>query len=301
MVDMEETTLRLRRAVAADEERVREISAKIWEGHDYTGGAFAAWLSEKDGEVIVALRGTQIVGFAHRRMLLPDYAWFDGIRVDPAHKGGGVAKAITRHFMEAARSEGADAIGLSTYIENEASMHIVEQAGFSRVASFVLLEARPDAAARSAARGSNRCEPIPSAEAIPFVSASRFLCTARGHLPHGWTFYPFARDPHLALRQGQELIGIRDCGRLVGLAAISRSLQHDGELAIDFIEAEGEALEELARHVLSLARPGDVVQAVCPKVGDERAPALDVLAELGVPSWNALAPDVFVYERVEPR
>lgn len=300
-MDERETAVRLRRAVRSDEARVREIAAQIWEGHDYTGEAVAAWLEATDGEVVVALRGEKIVGYAHRKTLVPGYAWLEGIRVDPAHEGGGVAKAITQYFVDAARSEGMGAIGLSTYIDNAASIHIVEKTGFSRVASFVFFEARPDAVVRRAAKRSPRCEPIPLAEAIAFVAGSRFLSVGRGRLPRGWTFYPFVRDPYRALSEGREFFGIRAAGELVCLAVVSRSLQHDGELAIDFVDGEEDATAELIRHVLALARPQDVIQAMIPKSHAEQAPALDLLTDLGFPSWNGLAPDVFVYERLESR
>jgi len=298
-LDGRDGTVTLRRAVAADERWIRQISARIWDGHDYTGGVFSAWLSEDDGEVVVAVRDGRVVGYAHRKLILPGYAWFEGIRVDPAYEGGGVARAITRHLVEAARSDGARAMGLSTYIENAASMHIVETMGFSRIASFVFLEARPESDVRSTAQPSGRCQVVAPDEAMAFARGSRFLDASGGRLPRGWTFYPYAPEPRRALVEGHELIGIRDRGRLVALSAIARSLQFDGEMAIDFLEGSDEALEELVRHLLALARPGDVVQAMLPRSDGAEAPALGVLARLGFPSWNGLAPDVFVYERVE--
>jgi ribosomal protein S18 acetylase RimI-like enzyme len=300
-VDEQRAVLHLRRAVAGDEARVREIAAQIWEGHDYTGEAFAAWVSEPGGELVVAQRGDTVVGYAHRKTLVPGYVWFEGIRVDPVYEGGGVAKAITRYLVEAARADGASAIGLSTYIDNAASMHIVERMGFSRVASFVFFEARPDAAVRSLAKRSARCEAIPLPEAIRFVTESRFLSAAAGRVPHGWTFFPFARDPHRALSEGRELLGIRRAGELIALAVVARSLQHDGELAIDFLDGACDGLTELVKHLLFLARPEDVVQAMLPQAGDVHTPALEVFVELGIPSWNDLSPDVFVYERIESR
>ncbi len=280
---------------------MREISSQIWGGHDYTAGAFEAWLSDEGGEFVVALRGAQVVGFAHRTTLLPGYAWFEGIRVDSAHEGAGVAKAITRHLVEEALAAGAGTIGLSTYVDNQASMHIAEAMGFSRVASFVFLEAPPDAPARAATRRSHRAEPIPTQEAVAFVCGSQFLRVANGRLPHGWMFYPFARDPRRVLSQGQELIGIRQAGRLVALALVSRSLQHEGELAIDFIEGDAGAAEELARHVLHLVRDGGVVQGMAPRAVAAQAPSLSLLVDLGFRPWNDLAPDVFVYERIAGR
>ena len=287
----------LRKAVATDRERIADISSQIWEGDDYVASVFDDWLADSHGEVVVATLDDVLIGFARRTYLLPGYAWFEGIRTDPAYCNTGAAKAITRHFLDAVREENADRIGLSTYIDNEASLHIIAANGFTRAASFVYLEAGPDAPVRRTGHPSKRVVEVSSEEAISFIRNSDFLKVAQGHFPHGWKFYPFARDPGAVLSKMEALIGIRESGRLLGLLCAGQPLRHEGEYTIDFIDGAPEAIEELLVHALHLAQDYRVVELMAPKWKTKEAPALPILRKLGFESWNNFLPDVFVYER----
>jgi RimJ/RimL family protein N-acetyltransferase len=287
----------LRKAVATDKERIAEISSQIWEGDDYVANVFDDWFADPHGEVIVATLDDILIGFARRTYLLPGYAWFEGIRTDPAYRNRGAAKAITRHFLDTVKKENAERIGLSTYIDNEASLHIIAANGFTRVASYVYLEADPDAPVRRVGRPSNRIVEVAPREAIPFINGSDFLQVAHGHFPHGWKFYPFKRDPGAVLAKMRHSFGIRESGRLLGLLCVGRSLRHEGEYTIDFIDGEPEAIEELLVHALHLARDYRVVELMAPKSEGKESPALPILHKLGFESWNDFQADVFVYER----
>ncbi len=287
----------LRKAVATDKDRIADISSQIWEGDDYVAGVFDDWLADSHGEVVVATLDDVLIGFARRTYLLPGYAWFEGIRTDPAYHNTGAAKAITRHFLDAVREENAERIGLSTYIDNEASLHIIAANGFTRAASYVYLEAGPDAPVRRTGYPSKRVVEVSSEEAISFIRNSDFLKVAQGHFPHGWKFYPFTRDPGAVLSKMEALIGIREAGHLSGLLCAGQPLRHEGEYTIDFIDGTPEAIEELLVHALHLARDQRVVELMAPKWKTKEAPALPILRKLGFESWNDFEADVFVYER----
>jgi GNAT superfamily N-acetyltransferase len=283
----------LRKAVTTDKERIADISSQIWEGDDYVVSVFDDWLADPHGEVIVATLDDVLIGFARRTYLLPGYAWFEGIRTDPVYRNTGVAKAITHHFLDAVREENAERIGLSTYIDNEASLHIIAANGFTRAASFVYLEAGPDAPVRRMGHPSKRIVEVSSEEAITFIHNSDFLKVAQGHFPHGWKSYPFARDPGAVLSKMEALIGIRESGRLLGLLCAGQPLR---QYTIDFVDGAPEAIEELLVHALYLARDQRVVELMAPK-WEEEAPALPILRKLGFESWNDFEADAFVYER----
>ena len=287
----------LRKAVATDKERIADISSQIWEGDDYVASVFDDWLADPQGEVVVATLDEILIGFARRTYLLPGYAWFEGIRTDPAYCNTGAAKAITRHFLDAVREENADRIGLSTYIDNAASLHIIAANGFTRAASYVYLEAGPDAPVRRTGHLSKRVVEVSSEEAIPFIRNSDFLKVAQGHFPHGWKFYPFGRDPRAVVAKMRNLIGVRESGQLIGLLCAGHSLRHEGEYTIDFIDGAPEAIEELLVHALHLAQDYRVVELMAPKWKTKEAPALPILRKLGFESWNDFEADAFVYER----
>ncbi|HDL85724.1 MAG TPA: GNAT family N-acetyltransferase, partial [Candidatus Acetothermia bacterium] len=134
----------LRKATVSDKPRIAEISSQIWDGEDYVPDVIDDWLTDPSGEVIVAIVDGKLISFARRSYLLPRYVWFEGARTDPMYRNSGVAQEISRCFLESVRREGADLIGLSTYIDNEASIHIIEKNGFQKVASYVYIEAGND-------------------------------------------------------------------------------------------------------------------------------------------------------------
>ncbi len=287
----------LRRVHPADRERIIEISSQIWDGDDYVSGVFDDWLADAHGEVTVALIEGEIVGFAHLTQLLPGYAWLEGIRTDPAMRNKGVARAINDYLITQA-GQRANRIGLSTYIENEASIHIVESSGFARTASFVYFEVQSDTAVRGEGRSSGRAVTVARDEAIEFVRESEFLATANGYLPHGWKFYPFERDPQTALGKDRDLIGIRKSERLIALASIARLPQRDGRFQLNFIDGVPAAVDELTRHVLHLARDVDTIEVMVPKDSEREAVCLSIFKQIGFQAWNGFLPDVFVYEMV---
>ena len=287
----------LRKALASDKPRITEISAQIWDGEDYVPDELDDWLDDPNGEVIVAIADGNLIAFARQSYLLPGYAWFEGIRTDPAYRNTGAAKEITRYFLDAVRRERADRIGLSTYIDNEASIHIIEKTGFRKVASYVYIEATHDAAVRQEGRSGNRVQQVPLEEAIEFILNSKFFHASHGHFPNGWKFYPFKHDPGLVLSKMQTVLGIKEEGRLIGLLCVGGSFRSDGECTINFIDGRLDAIEELLRHVLHLAVHAHNVAIMLPMSEDARPPALPIIRQMGFAAWKEFAPDVFVYER----
>ncbi len=287
----------LRKAIPSDKTRITEISSQIWDGKDYIPEVLNNWLDDPNGEVIVAIADGKLISFARRSYLLSGYAWFEGARTDPAYRNSGVFQEISRYFLDAVRREGADGIGLSTHIDNGASIHIIEKNGFRKVASYVYLEAERSAAVRREGRPSSRVFEVTTEEAIPFIRNSEFLRAAHGHFPHGWKFYPFERDPKLILSKMEHLLGIQESDRLIGLLCVGESLRQEQEFTIDFVDGRVGTVEELLRHAIHLAAEYRVVEMMVPKDEAAQAPAIPILERMGFAAWNEFIPDVFLYER----
>ena len=287
--------IELRNAVREDRPRILEISSQIWEGNDYLPLVIDDWLADSSGEFVVAVVDGVLVGFAHRRSLAPRYAWLEGIRTDPARRGTGAAKEITLHLLEAAREDGADRVGLSTHVLNEASMHIARSHGFEEVARFTNLGAEKSAPAWSAARESREVVEVPLDEAVAFTRKSRSLELGRGFVSNGWTFYPFDRTEDGALRQARHLLGVRDRGRLV--AFLAGGYVRQGNLyPIHLLEGEEEAVRTLICHALFLARGCEYADLMAPRRPNDLG-LEPVLTDLGFKPWVATIPDVFILER----
>lgn len=280
-----------------DKDPILEIAAQTWEGDDYIPDVIDEWLAPGSASLIVAVLDGRVVGLARYDRTFPGYAWFEGLRTDPAYQGRGIAKALTAYLVDLAEQDRVERIGLSTYFDNLASQKVSAAFGFTKVVGFAACSA--DASALSThARPSPLVESVPVGEAIAFLSASGALSAGSGFLPHSWRFYPFARDPRLAVHHMAHRLGIRDGRRLAALLCVGDHSPHGpSSFSLDFLDGEPEPLVELARHALSLITAEKYVEAMVPCRGGVALPALALLESLGFEAWNGGREDVLVFER----
>jgi len=291
-----------RRITTDDKPRILEICAGIWDGHDYVPSVLDAWLAADDADLIGVLAGDALVGFGHCVWMSPTYAWFEGLRIDSAWRNRGIARALHERMLEWAYGAGATRVGLSVYLDNQASLRIVESHDFVRAAGFVVLEARAEGiahderAAHAQAGAAEDVVRVPSAEAAAYIGRSAFLERSHGFFPRNWRFYPYALGSERPLAQMTHLLGIRRGDRLAALACIGSGEAAPTALALNFLDGSQEDMATLARYVLSLA--GDAtMEAMVPADDSHSNPPLEVLSGLGFSPWNDFATDVFVYER----
>lgn len=284
--------LDVRVAREADRERILAISAQIWDGYDYVPHVLDEWLAGAQGELLVAEIDGRVAAFSHRTWLAEGHAWLQGIRADTAMRGRGAAKALTEHSIERAWAAGARRIGLSTYIDNQASMHIAESFGFRRVASFVYLEGEP--AGRDEMKDAD-VEPLSAKTAADIVGTSDFLAAAGGRFPWEWKFIEFAWSPEAALSWAPYRIGLRRHGRVVAALCASPGTGASDAAFLSFLDGAPEDLATLFRH--AQAELGSAKwEAMVPRAGDRVAEALFALREAGLRSWSEYDEDVFAYE-----
>lgn len=286
----------IRKATVEDRPRILEISSKIWDGGDYVPGLLDEWFSDQAGELAVATWDDFVIAFAHRTWLSLGIAWLEGIRTDPSCEGRGAAKAITEYFIRGCASDGATAIELSTHIENEASIHIIESYGFSRVGTFSYVERKAGVdssrSADSSDSGTIRQLSIP--ETLDFVNASPFLALAHRRFPRGWRFFPFDHAPREAIARIKYL-GLERDGSLK--AVLCHGPDHRGYVTINFLDGEAAAMRELLHYGLR-SQGKTAMQMMVPCDQGQHAAALVVLKEAGFTSWSDFESDVFAYELV---
>jgi len=294
----------IRTARLADREQILAISSRIWEGDDFVPRVIDEWLLMRDSEVAVADLNGSVIAFARTHTLTPGYVWLDGIRTDPAEQGHGAGKALTEYFIEKAGREGAQRIGLSTYVENYASIHIVERYGFERLASFILAEARLNNPARAAAELSPLASPVSFDEARAWILRSAFITKSRGFLSQGWKFWPVSRPGVVAWPPFAKAIGLRaGNGSLRSLLVACQPDHGPHEVTIDFADGPLEDLDVLVRHALALYPGIKTIQAMIPAGDDVSTALLQTVTALEFDVWRHGEPDVFVYERAvgQPR
>jgi GNAT superfamily N-acetyltransferase len=295
-------SIEVRVARESDRERILAISSQIWDGYDYVPSVLDEWLAGEAGELLVAVFDGTVAAFSYRTWAAPRHAWLQGIRADTAMRGRGAGRALTEASLERSWRDGARRVGLSTYTDNQASMHIVETFGFRRVASFVYLEG--DLPIGSKGEGSP-AETLKEEEAIRFVAGSEYLAVANGRFPSGWKFLAFDWAPETALAWAPYRIGIRRSGKVVSaLCASRRSAGADCATQrpvgldvglLSFLDGEPEDLPILLRQAASELGV-TAWEAMVPKTGDRSAHALGALRDSGLRSWSEFQEDVFAYE-----
>lgn len=174
-------SVKVRTAVHEDRERILAISSQIWAGEDYVPLVLDAWLAE--GGLLVAEIHGQVVGFAKNTDLGEGEIWLEGLRVDPAHEGKGLAKTLAQRQLATALAGAPRSIRLATVETNYASLHIAQTLGFREIARFSYLEAdvkKPQKAPAVA-------RPDPK-EAWQFLQKSAAFRAGRGLIPLGWRF-----------------------------------------------------------------------------------------------------------------
>ena len=83
----------VRRAQPADKEAVLSFATQTWDGWDYIPEVWDDWLVATDGVLLVATSQADDRPIALTRLavLSDEEGWLEGIRVDPAVRGRGVA------------------------------------------------------------------------------------------------------------------------------------------------------------------------------------------------------------------
>jgi len=284
--------MEVRRARPADRQRILDISAQIWDGYDYVPLMLDEWLTGTAGELLVAALDGSVAAFSYRTWVAEGHAWLQGIRTDTALRRKGLGRALTERSIERAWADGARRIGLSTYIDNQASMHIVESFGFRRMASFVYLEG--DLPGRSEPEDTG-VVPLSDGEAIRVIGRSDYLAAANGRFPWEWKFLSFDWSPRAAIAWAPYRIGIRRDGEVVSALCASPGSTPSDAAFLSFLDGEPDDLLTLLRHAqadLGAAK----WEAMVPKDGDRGARALAVLRDSGLQSWSEFSEDVFSYE-----
>lgn len=126
-------TLTIRPAQASDRDAVLAFCARIWGGYDYLPKVWDEWLADPQGLFLTALLDGRPVAVARACFPSPDEAWLEGMRVDPRHRGAGIAREVTTALVEAVEKRGARAVRLLTMSDNLPIHRIGERLGFRLV------------------------------------------------------------------------------------------------------------------------------------------------------------------------
>ncbi len=97
---------------------------------DYVPREFPRWVRDPRSYTVVAERDGRVVAVARSRLVTPDEAWGQGIRVDPSSQGLGIGQAITRHWPDVLYRRGARVARVAVLADNRASLGMMARSGF---------------------------------------------------------------------------------------------------------------------------------------------------------------------------
>ena len=123
--------LTLRPVRPADEDRVVEMTADVWDGHDYIPRVFDRWVSDAGAAFQAAELDGVVVGVQRLRPYAPGLMWYEGLRVASTHHRRGIGRAMLDAAIAEAREQGFREVRLAT--RDQPAVTLFEGAGFRRL------------------------------------------------------------------------------------------------------------------------------------------------------------------------
>jgi len=131
----------IRPARRSDTPVVLDFLRTIWDGEDYVPAVWEGWLASEDGELLVAESGGRAVGLSRLRDLGWGEWWLEGLRVDPAFQGHGIASLLHETMLASWLEREGRALRLATHARRKAVQHLCQRSGFDLVARLCSLRA----------------------------------------------------------------------------------------------------------------------------------------------------------------
>jgi predicted PurR-regulated permease PerM/GNAT superfamily N-acetyltransferase len=152
-------SVRVRPARNSDRNDMLELTAQIWEGHDYTPQVWSAWLADRAGLLAAAEADKRMVGFGKLTRLSPQEWWLEGLRVHPGYQGLKIGSRLTEYLVAEWKKRGGGVLRLATSSERVEVHHLCARLGFQRTGVYRLISAAP------LARGAHEFQPLTPADA----------------------------------------------------------------------------------------------------------------------------------------
>jgi predicted PurR-regulated permease PerM/GNAT superfamily N-acetyltransferase len=151
--------VQIRPARESDQGDMLQVTAQMWEGHDYIPRVWSEWLDDRKGILAAAEVDGRMVGFGKLTRLGPREWWLEGLRVHPRYQGLKIGSQLTEHLIEKWKRRGGGVIRLAASSERLPIHRLCDRLGFQRVGVCRLM------AASSAEHGDCEYLPITGADA----------------------------------------------------------------------------------------------------------------------------------------
>jgi ribosomal protein S18 acetylase RimI-like enzyme len=244
------SSLRLRDARPKDRDAVLEFCRNTWPGYgDFVPRAWGSWIRQRRGRFIVAEIGSVPVGIAKITDFGGGEMWLEGLRVNPAYRGRGVADAINMEVVRTLRKMKPKHVRFCTARVNRASRRIGQKYGFKIGARFRNYWAKPR---RGTPRG-EFAEPARAREIYEFVRQSRFMKLSSGLVAEGWIFKEFNRRLLRDYLKARRVMVLERADRIRGVGIYTPEAYEDC-IDLCFVDGDDKTITMLARNCFYLAR-----------------------------------------------
>ncbi len=130
-----------RTASAEDTADMLALTKTIWEGDDYVPEVWDEWLADPHGRLVVAEHEGKVIGLGKLSRLSGLDWWLQGLRVDPAYEGHGVASQIHAEIVTTWERMGNGSLRLLTSAKRAAVHQLCARTGFVKVGEYVFCSA----------------------------------------------------------------------------------------------------------------------------------------------------------------
>ncbi len=122
--------MEIRRLIIDNVPAVAEITKIIWDGNDYLKNVIAEWINSNDCFPFGAFIDDQLVGVGNIRRTSTNSAWLEGLRVNPAMQGQGIAHALFDFAVNYTLENDFQIVQFDASSNTKASLHMGEEFGF---------------------------------------------------------------------------------------------------------------------------------------------------------------------------
>jgi ribosomal protein S18 acetylase RimI-like enzyme len=186
--------LLIRPVEQGDRADIRQIASQIWDGHDYLDKVFPDWLADPRGVFCAGVYRGRVIATAKLTAFEAGVWWMEGLRVDPAYRGQGVARRMHRHLVETAAQYAPGEVRYSTASSNEAVDRLSDEMGFRLVSRLAPYGIEADTGSDGVPDRLVALTPADYDRAWAFIVAHPNYAAAYRSIEEHWRYYPLTSD-----------------------------------------------------------------------------------------------------------